>query len=1121
MTLFHREIIGTALKLGLKTKANCELSYSAIEIEDGSLVIYDLALFDPTFHTFIEKANITLDLREFPKKLKGHLDLISPHLSIVRKKDWDFEESWFDFTVKVGHGTLDWGGLAHFSLEKQEENTFISLDWDDASALITVREEEIEAELSHFPLPLIKSWVELPEITKGALSGRLKVSKDGEPIALNLGIEDVTLHVPHAAASSINGTLSYHDTLGAKWEIQAMAHAGKKDFPIKCEGRGFFKSHWLDSRIEFENSWVSVKGEESWQIECEGIQSHEIQLLQAGASLYFPELLGFQVQEGLINANATLYLPDWKVHFDAVGVKIQTDTKALKLEKVEGDLTQEGGMIALESEEGTLNLSGSWDQFEGYANILGSEVTFSASWDGERVPILIHNAIWNDFSVKGYGWINPELNLFFTLEGKWNFLEKEIPFQFPILSKSSDEWTVDFRFKRDSWDLLRIMATTDGNTVTYSEKSHFLGNPLSFAPSELKDLDITFELPFDSIQAMSPFLKEWGFDLDQWGKLGTTDVHFQLKSGNAYLFAQGEEPNFDLHVLKTKDEWRVDLNSDLKLQATLREGGLAQGIFRWKEEASAEFNGKILPSLYCEFSLPKAFLDLALIQDERLKGSVTGSGHFIYDGTIESDFDFIPSQLVINEHPMENEGPIHLNYSSVKGAQFRGVSLHGPFNCIIDLLQFDKRRGFWVLKDSQIHIPASFLKGRILEFIDKDRDLNFTADLEFAADFSTFGCKMREGLIPFQGEYHCVENLDLAWENSKCVAQFHYGAHDYRIHLQINDQITGRLIVGKDPQPLTIDWKYKDHLIVQSIEGAFGGVDASFHAEKMNRLVGSAHVDFAILSKIIPKDVGEVFEEIKMGKGYELKGRLELKDNIPTFSGILSGKAIELFGFQFRTLMAQINLSPELIRIYDVKISDFAGSLKVDDISIQKEGNDPFTIAIPNLTIKDLRPSFLLRPGEKKPGPMDPLVVRELKIHDFKGLLDESKTWTATGNLHFINSYKREETVFDYPANLLSRIAGLDLELLIPVTGDLKFDLKDGYFNLLELSNAFSEGKRSQFFLEMDPQPTMDLDGNLNIFINMKQFVLLKFTESFLISIDGVLDDPDFHLKKKKFFGIF
>ena len=256
-----------------------------------------------------------------------------------------------------------------------------------------------------------------------------------------------------------------------------------------------------------------------------------------------------------------------------------------------------------------------------------------------------------------------------------------------------------------------------------------------------------------------------------------------------------------------------------------------------------------------------------------------------------------------------------------------------------------------------------------------------------------------------------------------------------------------------------------------------------------------------------------------MGKGYELKGRLKIEKNAPYFQGILCGKQIELFGYQFRTLLGQVDLGPKKMRIYDVKISDTAGIMKIDEIVLAGKDHLPWTIDIPTLTILELRPSLLQHPGEPV-GPISPLVVRELKLTDFKGLLEDGKTYTAKGKLHFINSYKREETVFDLPVNVLSRIVGLDLELLIPVTGDLDFELKDGFFNLTSLTNAYSEGERSEFFLKMEPQPTMDLDGNLNIFIKMKQHVLLKFTESFLISIEGQLNDPQFHLKKRRFFGL-
>ena len=143
-------------------------------------------------------------------------------------------------------------------------------------------------------------------------------------------------------------------------------------------------------------------------------------------------------------------------------------------------------------------------------------------------------------------------------------------------------------------------------------------------------------------------------------------------------------------------------------------------------------------------------------------------------------------------------------------------------------------------------------------------------------------------------------------------------------------------------------------------------------------------------------------------------------------------------------------------------------------------------------------------------------------LKNFQGLLDDSSTYTAQGELHFINSYKREKTIFDLPSDVLSRIVGLDLDLLVPVCGTLRYELHDGFFHFTDLVDAFSENKRSEFFLLYDKKsPTMDLDWNLNILIKMKHFVLFTFADPFIISVKGKLDDPKFHLQsKKRFLGV-
>lgn len=137
-------------------------------------------------------------------------------------------------------------------------------------------------------------------------------------------------------------------------------------------------------------------------------------------------------------------------------------------------------------------------------------------------------------------------------------------------------------------------------------------------------------------------------------------------------------------------------------------------------------------------------------------------------------------------------------------------------------------------------------------------------------------------------------------------------------------------------------------------------------------------------------------------------------------------------------------------------------------------------------------------------------------------MVEDSKSYTANGELFFINSYKRETSILELPSDLLSRIVGLDLELLVPVCGTLKYELYDGFFHFTELLGSYSENKRSEFFLVYnEDSPKMDLDWNLNILIQTKQFVLFKLTEAFIISVSGKLDDPQFQLqRKKRFFNV-
>jgi hypothetical protein len=1122
-TLFHLQILGIAAKIALKIESDCELAYRSLEWEEGELVFSDLVLFDSRLHTHIQRAAIRFDWSSFPKKLKAHLNIDHPHVLLLKKRTLAKPKSrpWFELLVSVQEGSIDWGeGAVRFSLEQQEERTEIALNWQDAHAFFTKEKGKLEAQLKNFKLSLLKPWVSLGELYDGRATGKFSVDEEGAPLAANLEFKEVGFALAESGFKGLSGTFSFNVDLGAKWELAGMAKAEKKEFPFHTKGKSFFKSNWLESELSFDHSWCHIARDEKWVCEVHELRSEEVIWLQSALLAVRPNFTDWAFKSGKVNGKAEWHSSSsWKASFQAEDLMLQKKDHPFACKKAEGDLTHEGGSFTALGDDYEIQFAGMWENWTARARLGAIQCALQGGWEEEKWSIQIEKGTVGDLEFVGHGWVDSQFDLFFRLDGDLAVLERKIPFHCPQLSKQGKDWTFDFRCVRSTWDLFRLAGTYDGEKILYHEKSHLLGEALHFIPAPVGDLNVYLSLPWKTLLSAGPFLKDWGLDLKHLPPLENTHLHLRLNEGLIDLIAEGTSPPFLLHVAQKPEEWKVDLQSDLAIQAMIKKDGSMKGKGSWKTCMAAEFEGKVYPSLHCEFSLPKVSGDLALIDSLNMKGKIKGQGHIIYNGEIESDFDLIASSLVLEGHALENEGPIHLYYSSLKGVLLRGIDLHGPFDCIIDLLEYDLKRASWICHHAQVHAPVSLFTHPFFQFLDQERDLNFTADLDFASDFSTFVCSNGVGMIPYQGSSYPLEKVNFSWNHGKCTLSTHYLNQLYRLHLQMGDHIGGRVILGEEKNPLAIDWEYDEKLLFHSIEGSFRGIDASFHAEKPNQLVGSAHLNCTALREWVPADLAEAFQELKMGQGYEVKGRLKIENNQPYFQGLLSGKAIELFGFQFRTLLAQIDIAPDCVRIYDAKISDSAGILKIDEILMEGKNQQPWTLSIPHLTILDLRPSLLQRPGGSV-GPIDPLVVRELKINDLQGLLADGKTYTAIGNLHFINSYKREESILDLPANVLGRIVGLDLELLIPVTGDLSFDLKEGYFNLLELSNAYSESKRSQFFLEMDPPPRMDLDGNLQIFIKMKQFVLLKITESLFISIEGVLDDPQIHLKKKRFFGL-
>ena len=122
---------------------------------------------------------------------------------------------------------------------------------------------------------------------------------------------------------------------------------------------------------------------------------------------------------------------------------------------------------------------------------------------------------------------------------------------------------------------------------------------------------------------------------------------------------------------------------------------------------------------------------------------------------------------------------------------------------------------------------------------------------------------------------------------------------------------------------------------------------------------------------------------------------------------------------------------------------------------------------------------------------------------------------TGEGLLNFTNAFRKENSILEAPLDILKDL-GLDPGAFTPVSGEVACQFKEGKLYLTEIKNTFSEGKRSQFSLATQRADSfIDLQGNLSIYLEMKQHVLLKIAEPFILAISGSLEKPRYEIIKK------
>ena len=1120
----------SCFKLYLHFFQKIDFSYETIDWREGKICIDRACIAMDELNAEISQVRISL--------LTKAIELDGPYVAIREIPKLEGSSNW-KFSVNNGIFFRKGLGEIQFSCERnwphQVGRFFFqkgSCSWD-VEAIYEGKEMSLYANLNRFDFSLLKEWFDLQgeatgwvhlvlqdhEWKKGV--AHLQVERGGvgtqvREIAgeldwegaldssflneghLRLALKNGELWGEIGQVQKISGELTFTADLGAKCELTGVGIVGSEKFPVAVQGKTFIQGaapEWSELFLSLDQSHFSFQSEgEKWKAEMQEIGAKEGKLLQSFFGWIDPKILSFDVQGMQVDFQAEGIGLAWDLSFQAKEVSFspfyckkawgtissQKEVQFLFSDASfsKGDLKGEmlfGSGSICKGKELTCELQGKIEDLE---TVLFLQGTFSE----EGLFFEVTDGKVEEFSLAGTGWVGGEEGWYFQGRGA---LPNGIAFSFPLIERREKTVFFDLRLDRGCWDAARLLGIWQETGWALDAKtSHFAGFPILF------DGELHTSLPVKELCYIAPLFFPDFANMREYSFLeGDIDLCFS--------FAKGKKP---LYFSSEQIDWKNEGEPLCQLK----------------------LNGSINSSFQIELQVPDIWVDLELFKGEGLKGRLEGSGCFSWKEKWEADFDLLPCSCQWQEIEWENQELIHLSIDSTGRALCTGVDIqaHGsPFHLQTDLVEVELTNFLCKLHKCRLYLPPEMLLWEAASGLD------CVADLEWAPD-SHFSCFMKEGEIPWQNERHFVQALSCFYEKDRAWLNFQYPHPATLIEVGLfaskseHEKWKGRLQLGEEEKrkKLSIDWHYKPDLGVQieTIDGEFSGVEASFCRVGLEEpLIGTAKIHCREISPFLSPRLVHLVQDLKMGKNYELKGKLSLLPHTFSFEGILSGKQVELFGYQFRTLLGEIAFSPSQALLSDLKLSDEAGIMKIDRIIALGE-DSPWTLSIPHLSFYELRPSLLRKEGEEAPlEKAGPLVVREFKMHGLQGLLDEPKTYRATGELTFINSYRREHTVFDIPSDLLSRIVGLDLELLIPVRGQLTYELHGGLFHLKELAHSYSEAERSQFFLVPNPAPTMDLDGNLNIFVEMKQFVLFKLTESFWISIDGKLNDPQFHLQKK------
>ena len=773
-------------------------------------------------------------------------------------------------------------------------------------------------------------------------------------------------------------------------------------------------------------------------------------------------------------------------------------------------------------------------------------------------------------------WNSQEEKLILAkVEGELNYLQQKFIFKAPWIQKKGQRATFDLRVEKSALEMARFFGSAlfvqERIALLFDqEKSHLLGQDFKvknciFTGSGLQSCDVAATLPLKEAALYGCLIGE-NLDYRSFSGLIKSHLVFQKEKEllvtlegkkinllhkpfqSFYFQARKGEKGLEIEDCQL-DNWEIKgiLTKDLTLEnGSLKgKGCCMQGRVALKP-ASKKIEGTFSSLVLSEEAKP---LWAPFIQDNQaLQVALQGSGYWSLNFqkgiNVDCDLDLEKLRVGFLEYAFENKEPLNLHFNSREGVQMRGLNLliEAPSCNLrelvfkVDFCSLDADLQKWQMQKAHLSFPSALLqemKNKVFMQIWKkckpwlhlEKQIDLLLDLEGASDFSSVRGSADEISLQINDQRQHFKKVIFKKEKNFCFfkSQMELGElyHPVESFFFFAQPLSGYLAIGVDQRPLKIFFEVTEEALeIKKVQGKYSGLQADFVFSGQEgiddyTLLGSLKIDVSKTLNWLFPEWKDLLGKLQLGSGFQIQGKMKLLKEAPklkSFQGQLLGKDLEVSGYRLKSLSSDLEIREGHIALKNFILSDMAGRLNLKGLLLEKK-NQKWHFSLPYIGLFEFRPSLLVKTAEEKQK-QTPLLIRRAEFFDLHGQLDDIKTVTGIGNLNFINSFKRGYNVLEIPADFLGSLVGLDSELLIPVAGYLDLEIKEGRLSLETLKEAYSENRRSEFFLI---QPSfIDLKGNLNLNFKMKQDVLLKITENFILSLRGTVFKPKLKMAKKR-----